>query len=158
MQERNYERIAKGIYLAQNAWQDELYIISLQYKKIVYSHDTALYLLGLSEREPICFTVTIPRGYKADYKGNGSLKRVTVVEERYSLGIDTATTPYGHTVPCYNAERTLCDIFRTDTEIQEKQVAVKEYLNGKKNLPRLMEYAKILHIEKKIKQYMEVLL
>ncbi|MDE6604300.1 MAG: type IV toxin-antitoxin system AbiEi family antitoxin domain-containing protein [Lachnospiraceae bacterium] len=158
LQERNYERIAKGIYLAQDAWQDELYIISLQYKKIVYSHNTALYLLGLSEREPICFTVTVPRGYKVDYRGNGLLKRVTVVEERYSLGIDTATTPYGHIVPCYNAERTLCDIFRTDTEIQEKQVAVKEYLNGKKNLPRLMEYAKILHIEKKIKQYMEVLL
>ena len=52
----------------------------------------------------------------------------------------------------------LCDIFRTDTEMQDKQFAVKEYLNGRKNLPRLMEYAKMLHIEKKIKQYMEVLL
>lgn len=70
--------------------------------------------------------------------------------ERYSLGMDTAVTPYGHTVPCYNAERTLCDIFRTDTEMQEKQFAVKEYLNGKKNLPRLMEYAKVLQVEKKL--------
>ena len=42
--------------------------------------------------------------------------------------------------------------------MQEKQFAVKEYLNGKKNLPRLTEYAKILQVEKKIKQYMEVLL
>ncbi len=42
--------------------------------------------------------------------------------------------------------------------MQEKQFAVKEYLKGKKNLPRLMEYAKILHVEKKMKQYMEVLL
>lgn len=158
LQDRHYERVAKGVYLAPDAWQDDLYIISLQYKKIVYSHDTALYLLGLSEREPICFTVTAPRGYKVDYKGKSPLKKVTVVEERYSLGMDTAVTPYGHTVPCYNAERTLCDIFRTATEMQEKQFAVKEYLNGKKNLPRLMEYAKMLHVEKKIKQYMEVLL
>ena len=158
LQDRNYERVAKGVYMAPDAWQDDLYIISLQYKKIVYSHDTALYLLGLSEREPICFTVTVPRGYKVDYKGKSPLKKVTVVEERYSLGMDTVATPYGHTVSCYNAERTLCDIFRTDTEMQDKQFAVKEYLNGRKNLPRLMEYAKMLHIEKKIKQYMEVLL
>ena len=158
LQDRNYERIAKGVYLAPDAWQDDLYIISLQYKKIVYSHDTALYLLGLSEREPSYFTVTVPRGYKVDYRGKSSLKKVTVVEERYSLGMDTAATPYGHTVPCYNAERTLCDIFRTDIEMQEKQFAVKEYLNGKKNLPRLMEYARMLHVDKKIKQYMEALL
>lgn len=158
LQDRNYEKVAKGVYMTPGAWQDDLYIISLQYKKIVYSHDTALYLLGLSEREPIFFTVTVPRGYKVDYKGNSPLKKVTVVEERYFLGIDTAVTPYGHTVPCYNAERTLCDIFRTDTEMQEKQFAVKEYLNGKKNLPRLMEYAKMFRVEKRIKQYMEVLL
>lgn len=158
LQNRNYERVAKGIYLAPDAWQDDLYIISLQYKKIVYSYDTALYLLGLSEREPSCFTVTVPRGYKVDYKGISPLKKVTVVEERYFLGMDTAVTPYGHIVPCYNAERTLCDIFRTDTEIQEKRFAVKEYLNGKKNLSRLMEYAKRLHVEKKIRPYMEALL
>ena len=158
LQERNYERVAKGVYLAPDAWQDDLYIISLQYKKIVYSHDTALYLLGLSEREPIYFTVTVPRGYKVDYKGKSPLKEITAVEERYSLGIDTAVTPYGHTVPCYNAERTLCDLFRMDAEVQEKRFAVKEYLNGKKNLPRLMEYAQRLQVEKKIRQYMEALL
>ena len=158
LQGRNYVRVAKGIYLAPDAWQDDLYILSLQYKKIVYSYDTALYLLGLSEREPICFNVTVPRGYKVDYKGKSPLKKVTVIGERYFLGMDTAVTPYGHTVHCYNSERTLCDIFRTDTEIQEKQFAVREYLNGKKNLPKLMEYAKMLHVEKKIKQYMEALL
>ena len=158
LQDRHYERVAKGIYLAPDAWQDDLYIISLQYKKVVYSHDTALYLHGLSEREPVYFTVTVPRGYRMDYKGQSHLKMITVVEDRYSLGMGTATTPYGHTVPCYNEERTLCDIFGRDTEIQEKQFAVKEYLSGKKNLPRLMEYARMLHVEKKIKQYMEVLL
>ncbi len=133
LQDRNCERVAKGVYLASDAWQDDLYIIPLQYKKIVYSYETALYLFGLSEREPICFTVTIPRGYKVDYRGKSPLKKVTAVEERYFLGIDTAVTPYGHTVPCYNAERTLCDIFRIDAEMQEKQFAVKKYLNGKKS-------------------------
>ena len=76
---------------------------------------------------------------------------MTVVEEYFSLGIDTAATPFGHTVPCYNAERTLCDLFRADMETQEKQFAVKEYLRGKKTLPRLMEYAKILRVEKRMR-------
>lgn len=158
LQDRHYERVAKGIYLASDAWRDELYLIFLQYKKVIYSHDTSLYLRGLSEREPVYYTATVPRGYRVDYKGQGLLKTVTAIEERYSLGVDVATTPYGHIVPCYNAERTLCDIFRTDTETQEKHFAVREYLKGKKNLPRLMEYAKVLHVEKKVKQYMEVLL
>lgn len=158
LHDNNYERVAKGIYLAPDAWRDDLYIISLQYKKAVYSHDTALYLRGLSEREPLFFTVTVPRGYKVDYKGKSPLKKVTVVEERYPLGMDIAVTPYGHTVPCYNAERTLCDIFKKDAEIQEKQFAINEYIKGNKNLPRLMEYAKALHVEQRLKQYMEVLL
>ncbi len=158
LQERNCERVAKGVYLAPDTWQDDLYLISLQYKKIIYSHGTALYLLGLSEREPVCFTVTVPRGYKVDYNGKSPLRTISAVAERYSLGMDTAVTLYGHTVPCYNAERTLCDIFRADVEMQEKQFAVREYLKGKKNLPRLMEYARMLQVEKKIRPYMEALL
>ena len=43
-------------------------------------------------------------------------------------------------------------------ETQEKQFAVKEYFRGKKNLPKLMESAKIFRVEKRMRQYMEVLL
>lgn len=158
LQDHGFERAAKGIYLEPDTLQDELYILSLQYKRIVYSHDTALYLRGLSEREPLCFTITVPRGYKVNYKEQSNIRKVSAVDEYYSLGINTVATPFGHVVPCYNAERTLCDLFRTDMETQKKQFAVKEYLRGKKNLPRLMEYAKILHVEKRMRQYMEVLL
>lgn len=157
LQGKGLERIAKGIYISEDAWRDDLYIISLVYKQVVYSHDTALYLLGLSEREPICFTATVPRGYKVNYKG-GSVKVVTAVGDRYAVGITITSTPYGHEVLCYNAERTLCDIFRVDTEVQEKQYAVREYLKGSRNLPLLMEYAKVFGVEQRIRQYMEVLL
>lgn len=65
------------------------------------------------------------------------------------------------TVRIYDAERTLCDVFRgkSQVEIQEKQTAIREYVKRrKKDIPRLMEYSKIFKIEKIIKQYMEVLL
>ena len=61
-------------------------------------------------------------------------------------------------VPCYDAERTICDVFRSEIDAQDKQVAVKEYLKENKNIPKLMEYAKIFRVDKKIKQYLEALL
>ena len=44
------------------------------------------------------------------------------------------------------------------TEQHVKQYAMKEYLNGKRNLPLLMQYADALQVTKKIQQYLEVLL
>lgn len=69
LQGRNCERVAKGVYLAPDVWQDDLYIISLQYKKIAYSYGAALYLLGLSEQEPVCFTVTVPKASGGEKAG-----------------------------------------------------------------------------------------
>lgn len=43
--------------------------------------------------------------------------------------------------------------------MQDRQNAIREYAaKGKKDIPRLMEYAKIFKVEKIIKQYLEVLL
>lgn len=158
LKKNSYERVAKGVYLSQDVWRDDLYILSLQYKKVVFSHDTALYLLGMAEREPTTLTVTVPRDYKVNFNGRTPIKVCSTAEEKYFLGIETVDTPYGHKVPCYNAERTLCDIFRTGTEIAERQYAMREYLKGRKNIPLLMEYAAALLVERKIKQYTEALL
>jgi len=72
-----------------------LYIISLQYKKTICSYDTALYPPGLPEQKPVYFTAAVPRGYKADYKEQSPLKKIMATEEYYSMGMDTANTPYG---------------------------------------------------------------
>lgn len=43
--------------------------------------------------------------------------------------------------------------------MQDRQIAIREYVTRrKKDIPRLMEYAKMLKIEKTMKQYLEVLL
>ncbi len=158
LQEIDCERVAKGIYISKDAWQDDLYILSLQYKKIVFSHETALSLHGLSRRWPETLHVTVPRDYKVNAGGFLDVKTYSVVESRYELGLSSYTTSYGHVVPCYDKERTICDIFRVQTEQHVKQYAMKEYLNGKRNLPLLMEYADALQVTKKIQQYLEVLL
>lgn len=158
LKEQGCERVAKGIYLSPDTWQDDLYVLYLQYKKVVFSHDTALYLLEMAEREPSVFSVTVPRDYKVNFKGSTPVKVYSTKEDWHLMGIEMMLTPYGHKVPCYSAERTLCDIFRCNAEVQERKYAMQEYLKSKKNLPLLMEYAAVFHVEKKIRQYTEALL
>ena len=70
-------------------------------------------------------------------------------------------TSFGHEVPVYNMERTICDIIRNrnNTEIQTLQNALKQYVKRKdKNIQLLMQYAKAFHVEKILRQYLDILL
>ena len=71
------------------------------------------------------------------------------------------TSPFGMKIKVYDIERTICDIIKNkkkmDSEIFAK--ALKDYAKSKnKNLSKLAKYAKIMKIEKKVNEYMEVLL
>ena len=46
-------RCSRGIYLLADEWEDEFYLLQQKYKKGIFSHATALYLLGYSERVPL---------------------------------------------------------------------------------------------------------
>ena len=70
-------------------------------------------------------------------------------------------TPAGNEVRGYCAERSLCDILnpRNHTDIQVISDAYKNYVLRKdRNIPLLSEYALKLHVEKKLRKYLEVLL
>lgn len=70
-------------------------------------------------------------------------------------------TFYGHTVATYDAERTICDMVRSKSSVdmQSYQDALKEYgRRSSKNLSNLLAYARLFHIEKKVRLYLEVLL
>ena len=73
------------------------------------------------------------------------------------MGITTAQTPFGHTVPVYDMERTVCDLLRSRSriEIQTFQGALKAYARRKdKNLRTLMQYAGMFRVEKILRQYL----
>lgn len=156
-----YQKLSKGIYLSPNAWEDGMYVFQSRFNMAVFSYETALYLLGLSQREPFMYEVTVKRGYNTKVLREQSAKVYTVKHELYPVGIVEMKTPMGNTVRTYNAERTLCDIFKTscNIEIQDKQFAVKEYIRQpNRNIPQLMEYAKMFRVENALRQYLEVLL
>lgn len=159
--DRNLERVGPGIYLSPDAWKDEMYIIHLRYSHAIFSHETALFFHDLTDREPLKYSVTLRTGYNSTKPQADGLHVYTVKKELHSIGLDNATTPFGHDVPVYNAERTICDILRSRSSIETfiLQDAVKRYARSKeKNLSRLMQYAPLFHVEKLVRQYMEVLL
>ena len=57
-------RIERGQYILPDIIPDELYIYQLRSEKIIFSHETALFLLDMAERTPFQHTVTIPSNYK----------------------------------------------------------------------------------------------
>lgn len=75
----------------------------------------------------------------------------TIKADLHDVGLTTAKTPFGHTVPVYDMERTICDLLRSRSriEIQTFQGALKAYARRKdKNLRALMQYAGMFKVEK----------
>ena len=70
-------------------------------------------------------------------------------------------TPFGHSVPVYNMERTICDIIsnRKNMEAQAFQTAFKKYVKRQdKDLRLLMQYAERFRVDRILRQYLEMLL
>ena len=161
VREHGLERVAHGLYMSQDAWEDGLFVIQVRYPNAVFSHETALYLLNLANREPTPFSVTMSAGTNSAGLSKQGIKVYKVKAELFSEGIVEAQSPSGHSVRTYNAERTICDLFRSrsNIEIQDLQEAVKTYIRRKeKNIPLLLRYAKAFSVEKIVRQYLEVLL
>lgn len=154
------ERVAKGIYLSPDSWADPFYLLQTRYPQIIFSHETSLYLLGMAEREPLQYIVTVKAGYHAKSMEEQKVKVYRVKKELVELGLVKVESPEGHLVKTYNAERTVCDLLRSrsNVEIQDLLSAIKEYMRSKeRNLPQLMRYAKEFRVEKLLRAYLEVL-
>ena len=155
------ERVAMGVYLSPDAWVDYFYLLQIRYPQAIFSHETALYLLGLGEREPLQFTVTVKQGYHAKSMMEQNIKVYRIRNELLKLGLTTVPSPAGHTLNSYNKERTICDLlrYRNHIDIQDLQSALKNYTRSQdKNIPLLMDYAMEFQVEKVLRQYLEVLL
>ena len=152
------KRILHGIYALSNKDINEFWLMSQRYKKGIFSHNTALYFYGLTDRTPLKTDITFPNSIRLN---NDYLKIHYIKNERLNLGLTTIELEKGVEVPVYDLERTICDIIRDKNKIDPQifNMAMKEYAKKeKKNLRLLYKYAKEFNIEKKLQQYMEVLI
>lgn len=153
-------RYGRGLYLSKDAWEDDFYLLQCKYERGVYSHDTALYLLGYSDRTPARYTMTFPKGYNAESLKDENIIIKRAIPENYSFGITEIESPSGNPIRVYDLERTLCDIIRgSGSDIEIVSDAMKRYAaSNNKNIHKLMQYAEKLRVTSKVLRYMEVLL
>lgn len=45
------EKVARGVYITDDVWPDELFIMQVRNAAVIFSGETALYLHGLIDRE-----------------------------------------------------------------------------------------------------------
>ncbi len=161
IQERQMERATHGVYMDKDAWPDDYFLLYLRNSRIVFSHESALYLNGLMDREPSTTTVTVPKTYNSTHISKLGVQVIHAKSEWYVVGLTNIQTNFGNTVPVYDRERTICDIVKNkkEIEIQTFQTAMKEYMSSRgKNLGNLISYAKVLGVESEVRMYTEVML
>ena len=161
IKERKLEQVAHGIYVSEDTWIDAMFLLHLRCGQAVFSHESALFFHDLTDREPSPYAITVRRGYSTTRLKAEGLSVYTIKPEFFDVGVSSGQTPFGHTVPVYDMERTICDLLRSRSriEIQTFQGALKAYARRKdKNLRALMQYAGMFKVEKILRQYLEVLL
>lgn len=161
VKEGKLERVAYGVYITPDVWEDKMYNYQIRKGKMIYSHETALYLLDLTDRDPLSYSITVPYGYNASRLKKEGLIIHSVKKELFNLGMCMKKTIFGNEVKTYNMERTICDVVR-DRNNQDVAVvleALKRYINRKdKDINKLMNYARLFRIENVLRPYLEVLL
>ena len=160
VKENNMEKVAKGIYVSEDTYPDELFVLQKCNPKIIFSGETALYLHQMIDREYDEICVSVPTRFSGTRLRE---KGIVIHQEKdatYELGITTVISNFGNKIKTYDRERCICDLVknRGKIEVQNFQTAMKAYMNGKdKNLSKLMIYADTLKVRDAVMRYVEVL-
>lgn len=159
--EGKLERVERGAYVLPDLIEDEMFILQNKYPTLVYSHETALYIHGLSDRNPFEYSATVQSGYKATKALSAKSKIYYVKKNLHQMGVIEGKTYLGNTIKVYNLERTICDLLRSRNriDIQIFSDALKR-LATKRDLDYILlnEYAKKFSVEKILNTYMKVLI
>lgn len=88
------KQVERGLYCLPETWEDEYVITQHRFARGIFSHDTVLYLLGLSDAAPESLTMTFPRGYntsKAKHAGIATRYRQESFAKRMNIqGVPSA--------------------------------------------------------------------
>lgn len=157
LKENSLRKVSHGIYINNKLIEDEFYILQKRFNNIIYSYNTACYLLGLSDRAPYKLEVTTINHNNI----NEDIDIHYICKEKFEIGIIEIKSPYSNPIKVYNEERCICDLLKNkkavDIELYNK--IIKEYFKRKnKKLDLLEKYSKIFNVHEKFINIMEVLI
>jgi predicted transcriptional regulator of viral defense system len=155
------EKIKYGYY----QWQDdrsfsEVAIIARLFPDAVVCMESALQFYEYTDRTPSVWSLAVDKHstksrFNIDYP---MVKPYYIPKTQLELGVETVLIEETQ-IKIFNRERVICDCLRhenkMDVEVFNK--AIQAYIKDpKKNIPRLMEYAKVLRTESKVRKIIGV--
>ena len=161
LKENEYEKFSRGIYYSPDTFDDKMYMLQLRFPQIIFSHESALELLEMTDQVPFHSTVTVKSGYNATNIKKENVDVYYIKEELHELGMIKKKTMFGNEVWTYNAERTICDLLRNKSDLDPRTFpeAIKEYVRSSdRDLTKLARYAEVFRVDKVLRPYLEVLL
>lgn len=155
------EKVKRGYYhWTESFGRSEVEIINRLFPDAVLCMETALFHYRYSDRNPAEWNISIDKNVsrqrtKIEYP---FVKAYRVEPALVTLGETTDKIDFID-VRIYDRDRTICDVLRNmnkmDKEIFNK--AIQSYVKDtKKNIPNLMQYAKKLRIQKRVKDLIGV--
>lgn len=154
------EKIAHGLYHMPSDDTSDIVLINRLFPEAILCLETALFYHKYSERTPSVWYLAVDKDtrktkFNIDYP---FVKPYYIEPKNLEIGLSTGEID-GHRVRIYDKERTICDCLkrsgRMDKEVFNK--AIQSYVKDpKKNIPNLMQYAKSLRSEKKVKDLIGV--
>ena len=153
-------KIKTGVYeMGSEVVPDEIMLMKLFPTAVIYL-ESALLHYGYTDRIPTTWQIAVDKNIaKSQFRISYPPVTPFYLGGRY---IDIGKTEYemkGTLIRIYDKERTVCDTLRYANKLDREvfNTAIQRYVNDKeKNISRLMEYAKILRVTKKVKSYFGV--
>lgn len=155
------EKIKFGYY----QWQDErafseATVIARLFPDAVICMESALQYYGYTDRTPSAWCLAVDKHstksrFSIDYP---SVKPHYIPEEQMTLGAELVNIEDTE-LKIFNRERVICDCLRQENkmDVEVFNKAIQAYIKDpKKNVPRLMKYAKILRTENKVRKMIGV--
>ena len=144
-------------------WQGEkvisdVVLLKKMFPDAIICLNSALYLYDYIDRTPNYWHLTVSKNsaklrFNIDYP---NIKVFYVIDRYMEFGVSSISFEE-HEIKIFNRERTICDVIRYESKLDKElfNQAIKNYsLDSKKDISRLMKYAKILNIEKKTRMIM----
>ena len=155
VKEGKIEKIKRGYYQWKEGLEvNEAAFISKLFQEAIICMDSALFYYEYTDRTPKCWHIAVDKNtnkskFNIKYP---SIKVYYIDPKIIGLGITNENID-GVMVKIYDRERVICDIIKysnkIDKEIMNK--AIQAYLNDtQKNISKLVQYAKILRVYKKL--------
>lgn len=135
--------------------QSEAATVTRLFPDAVFCMDTALFYYRYSDRTPLAWHLSVSKDsgksrFRLDYP---FLKPYFIEPSLLKIGMTTGDMD-GIAIPIYDKERTICDCLRYSGKMDKElfRKAVRSYVEDpKKDIQRLMEYAKKLRVTQKVK-------